>query len=170
MSWVLLDDDFPNHPKTVQAGADAALLFVFGLCYCRKHSTGGFLSQAAVMDIMRPKGSAKAFKAAQSLVTVGYWSVARGGWKIEPNPLYRLKRKRQSLSHLRPKLAELHGDQCAYCGACGCDLEVEHVIPVSRGGSDHISNLRLACISCNRAKGALTAAEFGHGHIQKAVF
>ena len=44
---------------------------------------------------------------------------------------------------------------CQYCGACGPDveLEVDHIIPVSRGGSDDISNLKTACINCNRGKG-----------------
>ncbi len=30
--------------------------------------------------------------------------------------------------------------------------EVEHSIPVARGGTDHANNLFAACISCNRSK------------------
>lgn len=43
---------------------------------------------------------------------------------------------------------------CQYCGACGknTELEVDHKIPVSRGGSDDISNLITSCIECNRGK------------------
>jgi hypothetical protein len=44
-------------------------------------------------------------------------------------------------------------------------LEVEHLIPRSRGGSDRVSNLVLACHACNQAKGDQTAEEFGHGHL-----
>ena len=32
-------------------------------------------------------------------------------------------------------------------------LELDHVIPKSRGGTDHIENLQLLCPSCNRIKG-----------------
>ncbi|HSH57993.1 MAG TPA: HNH endonuclease, partial [Halomonas sp.] len=32
-------------------------------------------------------------------------------------------------------------------------LEIEHVVPRSRGGSDRISNLTVACHACNQAKG-----------------
>src|SRR2546423_8127834 len=32
--------------------------------------------------------------------------------------------------------------------------EVEHSIPRSRGGTDHLNNLYPACISCNRYKAA----------------
>lgn len=44
---------------------------------------------------------------------------------------------------------------CQYCGACGPDveLEIDHIIPVSRGGTDDITNLKTACFKCNRGKG-----------------
>jgi 5-methylcytosine-specific restriction endonuclease McrA len=39
-------------------------------------------------------------------------------------------------------------------------------VPKSRGGSDQVSNLTLACAPCNLRKGNQTAAEFGYPHIQ----
>ena len=44
---------------------------------------------------------------------------------------------------------------CQYCGAAGpkVELEVDHKIPVSRGGTDDIDNLTTACFKCNRGKG-----------------
>ncbi|MUL44333.1 HNH endonuclease [Streptomonospora sp. PA3] len=49
---------------------------------------------------------------------------------------------------------------CAYCGAAGVPLNIDHVHPKSRGGTDRVSNLVLACIGCNRAKGDRPVAEF----------
>lgn len=49
---------------------------------------------------------------------------------------------------------------CAYCGAKPAVLEQEHVIPLSRGGSDDISNIVPACRSCNSKKHTRTADEF----------
>lgn len=40
---------------------------------------------------------------------------------------------------------------CAYCGAIG-DLQVEHVIPISRGGGHHLGNIVPACHRCNSSK------------------
>ncbi len=51
--------------------------------------------------------------------------------------------------------------RCAYCGAANVPMEVEHIVPKSRGGSDRVSNLTLACHDCNQRKGSQTAAEFG---------
>jgi hypothetical protein len=52
--------------------------------------------------------------------------------------------------------------RCAYC-TCPLfadSLRVEHPIPASRGGELGFSNLVVACDTCNRAKGELTADEF----------
>jgi 5-methylcytosine-specific restriction endonuclease McrA len=53
-------------------------------------------------------------------------------------------------SHLIRQWGEF-GHRCAYCGASG-DLEVEHVIPISKGGEHHLGNIVPACHSCNSSK------------------
>jgi 5-methylcytosine-specific restriction endonuclease McrA len=57
--------------------------------------------------------------------------------------------------------------KCAYCGKTSTPLEVEHIIPKSRGGTDRVSNLTIACRSCNVKKGDQTAEEFGYTGIQQ---
>lgn len=42
--------------------------------------------------------------------------------------------------------------QCAYCSTSNTQLEIDHVYPRSKGGSNRISNLVLACRACNAAK------------------
>ncbi|MHA2271458.1 MAG: RNA-guided endonuclease IscB [Candidatus Hodarchaeales archaeon] len=51
---------------------------------------------------------------------------------------------------------------CAYCGKTNLPLEIDHIIPKSRGGSDRVANLALSCRKCNQQKGNQTAAEFGY--------
>jgi 5-methylcytosine-specific restriction endonuclease McrA len=67
---------------------------------------------------------------------------------------------------VREYLLEAWGRQCAYCGKTGVPLQVEHIIPKTRGGSNRVSNLTIACEPCNTAKGAQTAAEFGYPDVQ----
>lgn len=54
---------------------------------------------------------------------------------------------------LREYLLEKFGWRCAYCGKESVPLEMDHVVPKSRGGTDRVSNLALACRECNQAKG-----------------
>jgi 5-methylcytosine-specific restriction endonuclease McrA len=57
--------------------------------------------------------------------------------------------------------------KCAYCSETDIPLQIEHIIPKSRGGSDRVSNLTLACEGCNQLKGKKTAAEFGYPEIER---
>ena len=78
-------------------------------------------------------------------------------------------------------LLEIFGRKCVYCGVSGvpkksknkiikgAPLQVEHIIPSRRGGSDRISNLTIACAKCNQRKGSKTAEEFGYPDVQKQV-
>ena len=49
---------------------------------------------------------------------------------------------------------------CAYCDATAVPLEKDHIEPRSRGGSDRVSNLTLACRPCNQRKGNSDVREF----------
>lgn len=63
-------------------------------------------------------------------------------------------------AEVREYLLAKFGRACAYCGAMGVPLNVDHVHPRSRGGTDRVSNLVLACIPCNQAKGNRPVEEF----------
>jgi 5-methylcytosine-specific restriction endonuclease McrA len=66
---------------------------------------------------------------------------------------------------VREYLLEKFGRTCAYCGARGVPLQIEHIVPRTRGGSDRVSNLTIACAPCNAAKGSQTAEAFGHPEV-----
>ena len=61
--------------------------------------------------------------------------------------------------------ATLYGQQAGYCNGCEehfriQNLEIDHIVPVSKGGQDMDANLQLLCGSCNRIKGKrLSSAE-----------
>ena len=63
---------------------------------------------------------------------------------------------------VREYLLEKWGRQCVYCRKTQVSLQLEHIVPTSRGGSDRVSNLALACARCNQEKGSQTAAEYGY--------
>lgn len=61
---------------------------------------------------------------------------------------------------VREYLLEKWGRKCAYCGKENTCLEVEHIQPKSKGGTDRLSNLTLACHQCNQKKGDRPIEDF----------
>jgi len=61
---------------------------------------------------------------------------------------------------LREYLLEKWQRKCAYCSKEGIPLQIEHIVPRAKGGSNRESNLTLACEKCNTAKGTQDIAMF----------
>ena len=59
----------------------------------------------------------------------------------------------------------LYGRQEGMCGGCQVmfpfrNMTVDHIVPQSRGGNDHLDNLQLLCGACNSMKGTLSQEAF----------
>jgi 5-methylcytosine-specific restriction endonuclease McrA len=50
--------------------------------------------------------------------------------------------------------------QCSYCKVQNVPLQIEHIQPKAKGGTNRISNLCLACEKCNLKKGTQDIAQF----------
>lgn len=90
---------------------------------------------------------------------------ARAPWKW----LFHGRNRRAKLAgaagnHSRSEILDRLKEQCGLCAYClrsmGDDFEVEHVTPISRGGSNDIDNIVLACPGCNNSKNDRTILEF----------
>lgn len=66
------------------------------------------------------------------------------------------KIKGNTAEHLTPSAISAHfalfDYSCAYCGDNSCDLQVEHVWPISKGGEHGRRNIVPACAKCNYSK------------------
>lgn len=54
----------------------------------------------------------------------------------------------------REYLLNKWGRECAYCGVKNTPLQIDHITPKAKDGSDRVSKLTLACPSCNQQKDA----------------
>lgn len=61
---------------------------------------------------------------------------------------------------IREYLLEKWNRKCAYCSVENVPLEIEHIQPKSKGGSDRVSNLTIACHACNQSKGNQDIRDF----------
>lgn len=61
---------------------------------------------------------------------------------------------------LRQYIFTKHNSSCVYCGS-NDNLEVEHIVSKSNGGTNSIKNLTLSCRKCNELKNNLSLKHFG---------
>ena len=53
---------------------------------------------------------------------------------------------------LKAKFSEC-GNKCQHCGTSDKKLTVDHIVPLTKGGSNYIGNIQPLCRSCNAKKG-----------------
>jgi len=63
---------------------------------------------------------------------------------------------------IKQYLLTVNKHKCAYCGGLSGDnvLEIEHIHPQSKGGTDKVSNLTISCSVCNSEKGSMTLEQW----------
>lgn len=79
--------------------------------------------------------------------------------KSQSQPQYKkIKRSRYITPAVRVSVLHRDSYKCVFCGRTGrqVQLEIDHKVPFSKGGSNNLNNLQTLCIECNRGKGART--------------
>lgn len=86
------------------------------------------------------------------------WSHKNHG-KVYANTRNQQARRRGAIgTHTQEDIEEIRRMQrnrCAYCPEIlGDDYEVDHIVPLKKGGTNFRKNIQLACPSCNKKKNA----------------
>lgn len=66
--------------------------------------------------------------------------------------LFNIRLDSSNWAELREIVFDRDNYTCKYCGQIGGKLECDHIVPISKGGSNKLSNLTTACLKCNRSK------------------
>jgi hypothetical protein len=82
------------------------------------------------------------------LVTSEAFDINRNSYKSRRRMATRFTSKKE----IRRAVFEKHGEQCAKCGATE-KIELDHIVPVVKGGENNIKNMQPLCKSCNSSKG-----------------
>jgi 5-methylcytosine-specific restriction endonuclease McrA len=111
----------------------------------------------------RAQAIGRVITALQALLPISQVIVLSPGQ--QPSPF-----RSHSAAELRQQLIACYGQltpagdriaMCAYCGTTAGRIEVDHLLPQSRSGTDGWSNRVLACATCNARKGNRTPEEAG---------
>lgn len=87
MTWVRLDDEFPDHPKVLGLSDPAFRLHVHALCYASRLLTDGMVPHSWLTG-----GRGREPKAVEQLVATGLWDKVEGGYQIHDYLVYQQSR------------------------------------------------------------------------------
>lgn len=109
MTWIKLDDKFPDHPKVAAAGPMASWLYICGLAYANRLLTDGFLP-CAVIRRLADIDDADAL--AERLVSAALWERVEGGFRIHDYHDYQASRDHvRAVSEARAVAGRVGGKQ-----------------------------------------------------------
>lgn len=168
MKWFRLYDDFRHDPKMKRMPIHHRYAFVVLLCLANESSTRGVVTGLDDEDLafelemnLEEWQALKAEFEAKGLVSVAGESIKICDWTYDQN--FRDRPPAHVWRSLRSQIFERDDYTCQYCGDRGVHLHCDHIVPVSRGGSNDISNLATSCQRCNQSKGCKTIEEW-RGH------
>jgi len=90
VSWIKLDDGFPQNPKIIGLSDHSFRLYISGLCYSGRYLTDGFIPAAIIKQVGDPR----------ELIEKGLWQITPDGIQIAnyteyQTPKSEVERKRE---------------------------------------------------------------------------
>ena len=171
---VLLHVDLFDSPSIHAAGRDGQDLFLAGLFWLSRHPAEPCIREAHLSKVARAADVRRYRVASLRLVDVGLWLEVPAGWWPEEFdhlgrqmwrttiPVSAIEAERRKVTpRLRASVIDHHGPWCVACGwpdtpAGAVDrqgLQIDHIVPLAKGGLTEFANLTVLCAPCNRLKG-----------------
>lgn len=118
MAWVKIDDQFADHPKTVEAGPLAMAMQIAALCWANRKLTDGYIPSRAAASFLPTvgfdpeTGEPTTWRdVVDTLVRVGMWEPVEGGYLIHDYLDYQPSRARVKDIKTKRKEAGSKGGQ-----------------------------------------------------------
>ena len=114
-------------------------------------------AERAAHDVVYSAAYRAAHRKERRAYNAAYYAEHREEYRTQLNN-YRARKRAAEGTHTAADVCaqyERQKGRCYWCGEkVGSRYDIDHVIPLSRGGANDRSNLVIACTFCNRSKGA----------------
>jgi hypothetical protein len=153
MRLIKIDANMADHPRMLEVSDRAFREHIRALCMATNDGLLSFTDDWQFPDTTRLE-----------LIKAGVWTWTVDGWELfgwigvthksEAQPRHPV---RMAWDAMRTRINGLvYARDAHQCVFCGTDerLTVDHIIPISRGGTNEFGNLQTLCQPCNSRKGA----------------
>ncbi len=121
-------------------------------CVIRRNLDGDFCDDRCQKQYQRKAEEDARWSAWERAQGPEYWIAKNTSPPRERTPQERRRAQAMRNTHKHRKtLLELANNKCVTCGST-VDLCIDHITPITRGGSDDLDNLQILCRSCNSRK------------------
>ncbi len=153
MKWLRLYDELLDDPKVQRLNPALFRDYINLLCLANRQRVRGTLPPVPDLAFAIRTGEETAASAVAMLVIAGLIDDIDGGYQIHGwDDAQTGRLAAREWQAIRAQIFERDDYTCRYCGVKGGRLECDHVVPLSRGGSNEPDNLTAACFDCNRSK------------------
>lgn len=151
MAHTLINPAIATSYEAVLIGTEGIGILTLAASWSNQYKTKGVIPKIIVERLLQaPK------ELADLIVTSGLWEedennyfFANSNYIIFEGHEHRLKIS----ASIRQRVLDRDGNKCKYCES-DSDLQIDHIIPWSKGGAHGINNFQTLCGTCNRKKGA----------------
>lgn len=164
MKWFRFYSEFVDDPKIAMMSDTDQLIWVKALCLASADKQRGSITLSDEEIAWKLRIDLDRWKyALNRFYERGLIERFQGGYRItdwNENQRDRGRLPAHEWRQLRDQIFARDDYTCQYCGVRGVSLQCDHVLPISRGGSNNEENLVTACKSCNQRKHAKTPEEW----------
>lgn len=87
------------------------------------------------------------------------WVIPCDGCDRSCDNLRKVSPSRGIFGRVKQKVFNRYGDKCIKCGSSK-RMTIDHIIPISKGGTNDESNLQPMCFDCNTEKGNRSSIDY----------
>lgn len=151
MAHTLINPDISTSYEGVLIGVEGMGIITLTASWSNKFKTKGIIPKIIARNL---------FKASDEIIGLilesGLWEEDDNNYFFTTNGYIVFEGHEHRLKvspSIRAKVFANDGGKCKQCGS-DSDLQVDHIIPWSKGGAHGIHNFQTLCGTCNRKKGA----------------
>jgi len=151
MAHTLINPELNCSAAGIRIGTKGMGILMLAASWSNQYKTKGIIPKVIVEKLLQAPP-----EIIDLIIVSGLWEQDENNYFFANDRYFVFKGHEHRLKipiSIREQVLARDGNKCKYCES-DSDLQIDHVIPWSKGGAHGINNFQTLCGTCNRKKGA----------------